>query len=85
MCNNLVDLAQNADLFVCESSFPDELKAAGHLTPGLAGEIAEKAGAKKLILTHFYPECDRADLKAQCRKSYKGPLILAADLLKVAV
>jgi len=84
-CDNLVDLAQHADLLICESSFPDELKVEGHLTPGLAGEIADKAGVEKLVLTHFYPECESADLKAQCRRSYKGPLVLATDLMRVAI
>ncbi|MCK4390580.1 MAG: MBL fold metallo-hydrolase [Desulfobacterales bacterium] len=80
-CENLVTLSRGADLLICESAFPDEMKVEGHLTPSLAGRIATKAGVKKLVLTHFYPECDAVDLFEQCRKTYHGPLVLAEDLM----
>ena len=80
---NLIGLAENADVLVCESAFPDERKVDGHLTPSLAGEIATRAGVRKLVLTHFYPECDAVDIEAQCRKTYAGPLFLATDLMRV--
>lgn len=83
--DNLVTLARNADLFICESALPDELKVEGHLTPSLAGEIATRANVRKLVLTHFYPECDKRDIERQCRKTYAGPLVLAKDLIKINV
>lgn len=82
-CENLIDLAAGADILICESALPDNLKVDGHLTPSLAGKIATAAGVKKLVLTHFYPECDTADIKGQCRKTYAGPLILARDLMPI--
>ena len=81
--DNLVTLAKNADLLICESALPDELKVPGHLTPSLAGEIATQANVRKLVLTHFYPECDQVDIEKQCRKTWSGPLILAEDLMKI--
>ncbi|MDI6686791.1 MAG: ribonuclease Z [Desulfobacterales bacterium] len=81
--DNLVDLAKNADILICESALPDELKAAGHLTPSLAGRIARQANVKKLVLTHFYPECDQVDIEKQCRMTWSGPLVLAEDLIKI--
>ncbi|MGB5157822.1 MBL fold metallo-hydrolase [Desulfobacterium sp. N47] len=81
-CDNLIKISNNTDLLICESALPDELKVKGHLTPSFAGRIATAANAKKLILTHFYPECDNIDIKAQCRKTYSGELILAEDLMK---
>jgi len=82
-CPELVDLARGADLLICESAFPDDQKMPGHLTPSLAGAIATKAGVGKLVLTRFYPKCDGVDIKAQCRLTYDGPLILAKDLLTI--
>ena len=82
-CPQLVELARGADLLICESAFPDDQKMPGHLTPSLAGAIATKAGVGKLVLTHFYPKCDGVDIKAQCRLTYDGPLILAKDLLTI--
>jgi ribonuclease BN (tRNA processing enzyme) len=82
---NLVSLATNADLLICESAMPDTLKVPGHLTPSLAGDMAARAQVKKLVLTHLYPECDQFDLAAQCRKTYQGPLLIAEDLMKIVV
>jgi len=84
-CENLVSLATDADLLICESAMPDTLKVPGHLTPSLAGDMAARAHVKKLVLTHLYPECDQFDLTAQCRKTYQGPLLIAEDLMKIVV
>ncbi|MCD4778692.1 MAG: hypothetical protein K8R12_06930, partial [Desulfobacterales bacterium] len=62
---------------------PDELKVKGHLTPSLAGKIATMANVKKLMLIHFYPECDEVDIEKQCRKTYSNKLILAEDFMKI--
>ncbi|MDY6793423.1 MAG: MBL fold metallo-hydrolase [Thermodesulfobacteriota bacterium] len=80
---NLITLAKKADLLICESAMPDELKVTGHLTPSLSGEIATRANVGKLVLTHFYPECDHTDIKKQCRKTWSGPLVLAEDLMNI--
>lgn len=83
MSESLIKLAENADVLICEAALPDELKTAGHLTPSEAGLIAFRAGVKQLVLTHFYPECDRADMLGQCRKSFTGPVVLAEDLMRL--
>ncbi len=80
---NLITLSAHADLLICESALPNGLRVEGHLTPSLAGEIATRASVRKLMLTHFYPECDHVDLEKQCRKTYAGPLILAEDLMRI--
>jgi ribonuclease BN (tRNA processing enzyme) len=84
-CEDLVRLSMGTDLLVCECALPDEKKAPGHLTPSLAGRIATAAAVKKLVLTHFYPECDRVDLIGQCRRTYSGPLEKAEDLMAIAI
>ena len=84
-CENAVRLAMEADLLICESALPDELKVDGHLTPSLAGRIASEAQVKNLILTHFYPECDGVDMEAQCRKEYGGSLLCAEDLMRFKI
>ena len=84
-CDSLVELARGTDLFLCECSLPDGMKVEKHLTPSEAGAAAAKAGVKHLVLTHFYPECDGADVGAQCRRTWQGPLTLAEDLMKIPV
>jgi ribonuclease BN (tRNA processing enzyme) len=82
---SLVALASGADLLICESAFPAAHKTKGHLTPAEAGAIAARAGVRRLLLTHFYPVCDQADVEAECRTSYQGPLILARDLMRIVL
>lgn len=81
--DNLVTLSQGAQMLICECSHPDGQKVAGHLTPSLAGQIARKAGVQKLVLTHFYPDCEGADIEKECRTVYNGMLFLAEDLMRL--
>jgi ribonuclease BN (tRNA processing enzyme) len=81
----IIDLAKNTDLLVCECALPDRYRVKGHLTPSLAGDLATKAGVHRLVLTHFYPQCDLEDIAAECRKTYAGPLILAEDLMQIKI
>jgi ribonuclease BN (tRNA processing enzyme) len=84
-CEGIVELAREADLLILECSFPDDEAIAGHLTPSEAGDIAARAGVKKLLLTHFYPEILTTDIQAQCRKTFQGDLVLARDLMSLSV
>ena len=80
-CDSLIGLAHGADLLICESAYPDEMKTVGHLTPSQAGGIAQTADAKRLVLTHLYPPCDQVDIAKQAASQYKGPVIVAEDLM----
>jgi ribonuclease BN (tRNA processing enzyme) len=68
-------------LMICESALPDDQKIDGHLTPSLAGRMAQAAGVKRLVLTHFYPACETVDIENQCRTTYNGELLLARDFM----
>ncbi len=58
-CPGAVELARDADLFICEGMFDDEhaedAKSKMHLTASEAAHIAAEAGAKRLALTHISP------------------------------
>ncbi|HDD35710.1 MAG TPA: MBL fold metallo-hydrolase [Candidatus Desulfofervidus auxilii] len=82
---DLIELLYEADLLICEASFPSFKKVDGHLTPDLAGKLANSSKVKYLLLTHIYPECDTVDIAAECRKYYKGPLFIAQDLLRIKI
>ena len=83
-CDELVDLARGADVFVCEAATPDGQKLDGHLTPSLAAGYAARAGCRRLVLTHFYPPCDGVDLRTQAAACFGGEIVLAADLVTMA-
>lgn len=59
--SKLIDFCKNADLIICESSFlrKHNSNCKTHLTAYDAGVLATKANAKKLLLTHFWPEEDK--------------------------
>jgi ribonuclease Z len=63
---SLLKLAENADLLIHEATFEDELldkaKEDGHSTPSQAAQIAKKAQAKRLILTHVSSRYKNAQL-----------------------
>jgi ribonuclease BN (tRNA processing enzyme) len=81
VCDDAVELGRGTDLFILECSFPEGRKRPGHLTPSLAGIIAQKAHARTLVLNHFYPQCDQADLIGPCEQNFDGTVLLAEDMM----
>jgi len=84
-CEEIVSIAENADLLVLECSLPNEMQGFEHLTPGECATIAKRAKPKKLLLTHFYPMVEETNILGEIRKAFKGETILATDLMKVEV
>jgi ribonuclease BN (tRNA processing enzyme) len=59
LCDALDDIAQGADLFLCEATlYADGDGEWGHLHANEAANLAKKAKAKRLILTHFWSDHD---------------------------
>lgn len=81
----LIDLAKGSDTLVCECSFPDGLKKEGHLIPSEAGDIAEQAGVKRLVLTHFYPPCHEVDVAGQAARKFSGEILKAEDFMEIVI
>ena len=76
----LVALARDADLLLCEASWPQEpAQPAGiHLTGHQAGEHGARAGARRVVLTHLVAWADPKVVLGEARATYSGPLELAA-------
>ena len=90
LCDAAFTLADDADLLVCESTFADADAALaddyGHLTAGQAGQIAARAGARRLVLTHFSQRYDDAAQHLRdAAAAYDGDIVLAADLDRIPV
>ncbi len=79
-CRAIVDLGRRTDVLILECAVPDERKVAGHLTPTACGRIADEAGCRHLVLTHFYPVFENYDIRARVRAQFRGRLTLARDL-----
>ena len=78
-CRSVVELGRLAHVLVLECSMTDERKADGHLSPGECGRIADEAGCRRLVLTHFYPVFRNYDIRGRVRRRFRGPLTLARD------
>ncbi len=85
VCKEIVELGQRADVLILECSATDERKVVGHLTPSECGRIAAEAGARRLVLTHFYPVFVGYDIRARVRRAFRGPLTLARDFTTLHV
>ncbi len=83
----LVEFAAGADLLVAESTLPrpERTGIRGHLTAAEAGEHAEKAGAKRLMLTHISDEIDPEWAIDQARSTYDGPVLMAHEGLEIGI
>jgi len=82
----IIELSKGADLLITDCSFPNSMKTKGHLCSRECGLIAEKAGVKKLILSHIYP-ADTPDIErvSESGKAFGGEIILAEDLMELEV
>ena len=84
-CEEIVSIAENADLLVLECSLPNEMQGFEHLTPSECAVIAKRAGPKKLLLTHFYPMVEETDILGEIGREFKGKTVLARDLMELEI
>ncbi|MBV8429820.1 MAG: MBL fold metallo-hydrolase [Solirubrobacterales bacterium] len=77
----LVRFAQDTDLLLIEATLPRPERSGqrGHLTPSEAGEHGRRAGAKRVIITHFSDELDPEWIRAQAAESFGADVELAHD------
>ena len=82
----LARLGRDADLFIVEATLQGQPPTGGPrflMTAREAGEAAAAAGAKRLLLTHFWPGSDRAVSVAQAREAFAGEILVADEGLQV--
>jgi ribonuclease Z len=54
-----------------------------HTSPDEVGEVAARAGARHLVLTHLMPDSEPADLLARARRRFDGPITVGEDLAEL--
>jgi ribonuclease Z len=89
-CAGALQLADGADLLVCESTFldvdVDMAEEYGHLTARQAGRLAREAGVRRLVLTHFSRRyVDDQVFAEEARSEFDGDVVLAEDLMRIPV
>lgn len=76
--DKIINFTKDADLLICESSL---LKSHGfneicnHLTAEQAGKIAKESNAKKLLLTHLWPEEDTQKYIQEAKSVFENTYI----------
>jgi ribonuclease Z len=100
LCDAAFELAEQADMLVCESTFANAEAALardyGHLTAGQAGQIAARARVRLLVLTHFSqryesgsgpgPGSDGVERMAgEAAEAFGGEVVVASDLARIPV
>ncbi len=84
----LAELGRDADLFICDATLrtpPPEGEPRYLMTAAEAGHWAEKAGARRLLLTHFWPGTDRAAAAGEARAEFGGEVLVAEEDLTIAL
>ena len=89
LCDAAFELAEAADLLVCESTFltrdADLARGYGHLTAAQAARVAAEAGARRLVLTHFSQRyTDDALFAAEAAEVFPD-VVVVRDLDRVPV
>ena len=78
---DLARFAAGTDLLMTEATLlePEPPDDRGHLTPFEAGEHARRAGAKRLVLTHFAAEAGADRVCAEAARAFGGPVDAAHE------
>jgi ribonuclease BN (tRNA processing enzyme) len=77
-CEEAVELARGADLFLCEASYQNGQDLTFfHLSAAQAGEHAAKADAGTLILTHIMPALDDERSREEATATFSGGVDVA--------
>lgn len=87
----LVDLGRDADLYIVEATDQHQQGAVAQGLPGptldldarQAGQIAAQAGARRLLLTHFWPGNDRQASRATAQEVFPGEVLTAEEGLEI--
>ena len=79
--DELIEFARGTDLLLIEGTLPrpERTGERGHLTPAEAGEHGRRAGAGRLVVTHFSDELDAHWVRESAAAAFGGPVDLAAE------
>jgi ribonuclease BN (tRNA processing enzyme) len=81
----LASFFQGVDLLIAECSLPDDRVGDNHLSPSRVARLARRAGARRLVATHIYPQFRHAaDVGSLISAAgYAGPVELAREGLTI--
>lgn len=89
LCKGCYDLANSADLLICEAAYASDLEEKArnykHMTARQAAQVASKSDVKRLVLTHFSQRYkDTKEIEEDAKDVFKD-VICAYDFLKIKI
>lgn len=88
--DDLVDIARDADILICEGTMLDatgyeDVIERPHISADEAGRIARESGAGKFVLTHLWWTLGFEEYLQSARREYSGEIVLAAPGVQVSI
>lgn len=80
-CDAIEHLAKEANILIHEATG----EGVGHSSPKQAGEVAQRAGVKKLVLIHYPTDIDVDEWVNQAKSTFSGEVVLATDLMTLSI
>lgn len=87
-CASVQRIAAGADVFLCEAALGAsgvERGRRGHLNAAEAGEMAARAGASQLVLTHYGANARPKDLVQAAQRAFAGRVTVADDGMELSL
>jgi len=82
----LVEAATGAGTLLADATLPEQYAGRSpHMTAREAGELAQTAGVRTLVLTHLWPSVDRAEARRQAEAVFAGRVIVAEELQAIEI
>ena len=89
LCDGCYKTAADADLLICEATYTSKLEDKseeyGHMTAKQAGELANKANARKLVLIHFSARYKNTQEIEEDARNVFDNTICAKDFMKISL
>lgn len=79
--HGLIEFVKGSDLFLCDAGLTDKdwNESVPHLSARQAGEIAENANIKRLLLSHLYPGTNTLQLYNEARDAFPYMIEVAEE------
>ncbi len=87
-CDDLVAHARDCSLFLCEATLglgTEDDGARGHLSAEEAGDMAQRAGVHRLVLTHYSATYAPEELVEAAQSAFKGRVSIADDGVELSL
>ncbi len=89
ICEQLFSLAKDADLFICEATFGNELKdlaeEKSHMTAMQGAEVAKNSNVEQLVLTHISSRYTEETILLKEAQSIFPNSLIAHDLMRLTL